>query len=576
MKRSLTLLLALLLLLPAVQAESPQPPAEEELVVVTTEGRALQYGDRGEDVRLLQTRLKDLRYYNGPVTGNYLEATRKAVRAVQEAYGLEATGNADLALQEIIYGDAHRPLKKSDSGKDVSRLQTRLSEIGYYWGKVSGNYLDGTTAAVGKFQEDNGLAKTGRADVPTLIKLYSDDIVMPTPDPAATPRPVASPPPDAVFTGVVAYGAKNKQVALIQERLTALGFFDRKITSGYYEHTHAAVKKFQQYNGLVPDGVVGEQTWNVLFSLDVVRSDGVPKPSPTPAPIPYYVEVDVANQLIKVFRLDENGKHTILDRVFWCSTGTAGYPSRPGTYTLSGRKSQWAFFPNWGGGTARWWLKIDGEIAFHSIIYSNYDLKRPNMNSVRKLGRVASHGCIRLTLADAKWMYDNVGKGTVVHIYENAPLDPEFKAAHKPGEWDSRAYAHSATPAPSLPPAYDGARPPETARAMKSGVQGEDVFWVQSKLKELGYYAGTVTGTYLDGTKEAIRAFQRDHQLPVNGNADKRTIQALYDLALQSAVPSAAPLQTDAPGYQVTDTVLPGSETPVPQPSPAPSGQIGG
>jgi len=548
MKKTLMFLLALMLLVLGAPAE--QPAGTGEVVVVTSEGRALRYGDKGEDVKLLQTRLKDLRYYNGPVTGNYLELTRRAVRAVQEAYGLEATGDANLSLQEIIYGDAHRPLKKGDSGKDVSRLQTRLSELGYYWGKISGNYQDGTTAAVGHFQQENGLEKTGNADVTTLIKLYSDDIVMPSPDPLATPRPVPTPPPDAEYQGIVAYGAKNKQVSLIQERLTALGFFNRKITGGYYEHTHAAVKKFQQYNGLVADGVVGEQTWEVLFSLDVVDAHGVPKPSPTPAPIPYFVEVDVANQLIKVFGLDENLEHTRLEKVFWCSTGTPDYPSTPGTYTLTKRRSPWALFPNWGGGTAAWWVSINDDIAFHSIIYANYDLTRPNMKSVRALGKVASHGCIRLTLADAKWMYDNIGAGVKVWIHEDAPLDPELKAAYKPGEWNAKTYQHNPTPVPTQPPVYDGTRPLQTIRNLKIGSQGEDVYWLQSKLKEMGYYTGTVTGTYLEGTKAAVRAFQKDYKLSQNGNADKKTLETLYALVVASTTPAPIPLPTDPLDHQ--------------------------
>ena len=163
MKKTLMFLLALMLLVLGALAE--QPAGTGEVVVVTSEGRALRYGDKGEDVKLLQTRLKDLRYYNGPVTGNYLELTRKAVRAVQEAYGLEATGDANLSLQEIIYGDAHRPLKKGDSGKDVSRLQTRLSELGYYWGKIwklSGRHHCGGWS----FSAGNGLENRQWCDYP--------------------------------------------------------------------------------------------------------------------------------------------------------------------------------------------------------------------------------------------------------------------------------------------------------------------------------------------------------------------------------------------------------------------------
>ncbi len=565
MKRLLALFLALLCILPAgIMEEEDAMPGEQEVVVVTSEGRPLKYGDKGEDVKLLQTRLKDLRYYNGPVTGNYMEVTRKAIRAVQEAYGLTVNGEADLALQEIIYGDAHRPLKKGERGKEVERLQTRLSEIGYYWGKITGNYQDGTTAAVGHFQEDNGINKTGQADVQTLIKLYSDDIVMPTPDPNTTPKPIPTPPADAQFAGIVSYGSKTKQVSLIQERLTALGFFDRKITGGYYEHTHAAVKKFQQYNGLKDDGIVGQQTWDVLFGLDVVRADGIPKPTVEPDLIPYYVEVDVVNQLIKIFGLDENKEYTKLEKVFWCSTGTPGYPSKPGDYVLTGRRSRWAHFPNWGGGTAAWWVRIDSEIAFHSIIYANYDLKRPNMNSVRKLGSVASHGCIRLTLADAKWMYDNIGKGTLVRIYDDGMKDPELKAAAKPGEFNRKTFVHNPTPVPTQEPFYDGTNPPQTPeRGLKSGDSGEDVHWLQSKLKELGYYPGTVTGTFLDGTKAAVKAFQKDHKLSANGSADKNTLQTLYDFVRASTTPSPAPLPTDPPSHQVVEVPAP-SATPAP------------
>lgn len=549
MKRALSCCLALLLLLPLMQAAGFDiAQAEEEVVIVTSEGRELKYGDTGEDVSLLQTRLKDLGYYNGPVSGNYLEVTRKAIRAVQEAYGLEATGTADLALQELIYGDAHRPLQRGSRGKDVSRLQTRLSELGYYWGKISGDYLDGTTAAVGNFQEENGIAKTGKADVKTLIKVYSDDIVMPSPDPAATPVPVPTPQPDAKFTGVVSYGAKDSQVKLVQQRLTALGFFDRKITGGFYEHTSKAVKAFQSHNGLVADGVVGETTWNALFSTEAVHKSGAPKPTPAPTPIPYAIEVDVNNQLIKVFGLDGNGQHTRLERVFTASTGTEKFPSDVGTFTLTGRKARWAEFPNWGGGKARWWVRINSDIAFHSVIYNSNNLDDVNMSSVRKLGSRASHGCIRLTVADAKWIYDNIGAGTVVKIHEDAPLDPELKAAHKPGSYNSGTHLHNPTPAPTVEPAFPASFTPEKAtRTLKPESEGEDVFWLQGKLKELGYYKGTVTGTYLDGTKAAVRAFQKDNGLGSSGSADTKTLDFLYELSRAAALPVATPLPTDPP-----------------------------
>ena len=43
------------------------------------EGRVLHYGDEGDDVLALQTRLKDLKYYTGNLSGRFREGTRKAV-----------------------------------------------------------------------------------------------------------------------------------------------------------------------------------------------------------------------------------------------------------------------------------------------------------------------------------------------------------------------------------------------------------------------------------------------------------------------------------------------------------------
>ncbi|MBC7345294.1 MAG: L,D-transpeptidase, partial [Clostridia bacterium] len=33
------------------------------------------------------------------------------------------------------------------------------------------------------------------------------------------------------------------------------------------------------------------------------------------------------------------------------------------------------------------------------------------------LGQPASHGCIRLTMEDARWIYDHIPRGAPVHIY---------------------------------------------------------------------------------------------------------------------------------------------------------------
>ena len=170
------------------------------------------------------------------------------------------------------------------------------------------------------------------------------------------------------------------------------------------------------------------------------------------------------------------------------------------------------------------------------------------MRSVKALGRPASHGCIRLTIQDAKWIYDNISKGVQVWIHEDAPKDPELKYANRPGEFSQKAGTHLATPEPTQPPVYQpGVIPSVEIRSLKVGSEGEDVFWLQSRLKELGYYPGSVTGQYREGTRDAVKAYQRANKQRVNGEADKNLLALLYQQTLEDVSLQPAPTPGPAP-----------------------------
>ena len=166
-------------------------------------------------------------------------------------------------------------------------------------------------------------------------------------------------------------------------------------------------------------GVVDEATWNIIFNdSQVVLPNMTAKPMPTPEPPPFYIYVDVRNQITSVYARDEYGEYTIPVRQMLCSTGKVGTDSDPGDWVLNGRKANWCYFPKWGG-YARYWTRINGSIAFHSVIYHSVSTTNMNTGSYRMLGTRASHGCIRLTVADAKWIYDNCPVGTVVVLYDD-------------------------------------------------------------------------------------------------------------------------------------------------------------
>lgn len=61
----------------------------------------------------------------------------------------------------------------------------------------------------------------------------------------------------------------------------------------------------------------------------------------------------------------------------------------------------------------------------------------------------------------------------------------------------------------------------------KVGSQGEEVKKIQTKLKEQGYYSGSVDGIFGSGTKTAVTKFQRAKGLTADGIAGEKTLSAL-------------------------------------------------
>lgn len=576
MKRFLLCILLLALLPASVLADTTEDSGSGEVAIVVG-SEPLVYGDFGEEVANLQLKLSELNYYDGEVTGSYGDLTKAAVKAFQADFSLLQTGEADAETQELLFATQYRPLRLGCTGEDVRLLQIRLTALGYYSGSLSGTYLPATQDAVYSFQLCSGETPTGVADVDTLTLLYSDNAitweagqagmpeVSPTPNPyevvtAVTPTPA----PTIPYTKTLKYKESSGElVKQLQTRLTELGYYSGNISGNFLGNTRNAVKAFQEQNALKADGIVGELTWDALFNdSDVRGANDEPKPAP---PVPYAITVDVTNQVTTVYGLDDNGEYTVIVRQMLCSTGTKANPSDVGDWVLSGRTARWCDFPQWGG-HAQYWTKINSSIAFHSVIYNSYDTMDLSIKSYNNLGKRASHGCIRLTVADAKWIYDNCGEGVVVTITEDLPADPELRAALKLPSLNKEYMLPYVTPTPTPAPSYvPGELPAGEFKTLKKNSTGEAVYWLQSKLAALGYYSGHIGGTYLDGTVAAVKAFQKDHGLTANGTADVKTLQAIY--ADELATPTPAPTATPSPAPTATPEII---ASPVPTGSIAP------
>lgn len=61
----------------------------------------------------------------------------------------------------------------------------------------------------------------------------------------------------------------------------------------------------------------------------------------------------------------------------------------------------------------------------------------------------------------------------------------------------------------------------------KNGSRGEEVKKIQTKLKNWGYYGGSIDGVYGWQTESAVKSFQRKNGLKVDGIAGTQTLNAM-------------------------------------------------
>lgn len=122
----------------------------------------------------------------------------------------------------------------------------------------------------------------------------------------------------------------------------------------------------------------------------------------------YLIHVDLTNQKTYVYSGCINKWNLI--KTLICSTGIDSKKTPEGSYTIK-EKGDWFFSEKYKQG-GKYWLQFDGNYLFHSI---PYDKSKKNILDYT-LGTPASHGCIRLSEADSKWLYDNIPSGSKVII----------------------------------------------------------------------------------------------------------------------------------------------------------------
>ena len=247
---------------------------------VSNSTETLELGSEGSEVKRLQQKLKDLGYLSGSVDGKFGIVTEAAVIAFQKNNNLTADGKAGTATLNKLYSGTAKPssgtqaslddnnsgrdtsdiastgyitLESGSTGEQVTKLQKRLKELGYYNGKVDGSYGEGTMASVMAFQLRNNLTVDGKAGPATQRVLYGSKSNISYPS--------------------MRQGDQGTAVKNLQYTLYELGYYDGAIDGKYGQTTADAVREFQIQNKITPvDGVAGSVTLSKMYSSDAVTA----------------------------------------------------------------------------------------------------------------------------------------------------------------------------------------------------------------------------------------------------------------------------------------------------------------
>lgn len=132
----------------------------------------------------------------------------------------------------------------------------------------------------------------------------------------------------------------------------------------------------------------------------------------------YYIKVNYQANVVTIYQKKDDGEYAPI-KAMTCSTGVA--TPRSGVYSIQGKWTWGALFGNvWG----HYVTKIVGNILFHSVPYLSADPGSLEYWEYDKLGTSASAGCVRLTVADAQWIFNNMPSGTPVEFYASSDPGP--------------------------------------------------------------------------------------------------------------------------------------------------------
>ena len=190
------------------------------------------------------------------LTGTRVEVLKSGVKDEdlrQLLYISSYTGEDGMTYSEFL-GVSEDSLGRGSSGSEVSDIQTRMTELGYYEGGATGTYDNALVGAVKSLQKDLGLAQTGIISQDLEEVIFSDEA------------------PVSAGQITISEGMSGPVVKKLQEALQSLGLYSGAIDSIYDVEVSDAVTIFQKVCGYDADGVAtAEVQQAIYYELSQVR-----------------------------------------------------------------------------------------------------------------------------------------------------------------------------------------------------------------------------------------------------------------------------------------------------------------
>lgn len=406
---------------PPAPAETPVPtpvptPTPEPTPVPTPEP-LLERGDSGEEVKALQQRLRELGFMTGAADGKFGPKTEAAVAEFrkhiyeleQERIAAEQAAAEEQARLEAEKAEANPPADEAEAAQPQSTPDTAEATPAPAAPEEPAQEDAGSEPTESLTDESDAAGETEKAaDEAQAEPVFEGKV-----DEAAY-RLIIDREFDEYQTKILT-GSRGAEVKRLQSKLKSLGYLTGKADGIFGQKTKSAVIAFQRQHKLTQDGIAGEKTQRLLYSADAKKY--VPPVPKQPKGKKYLLKVSTKDQRVYAYSWNEKqGAYTNLARTMVCSTGLASTPTPKGTYTAVGPVVRWGYFPKYDV-WAQYLYRIKGPYLFHSVLYDEADESTVKWGSVNKLGSPASHGCIRLSVEDARWIYNNCPAGTTVTVY---------------------------------------------------------------------------------------------------------------------------------------------------------------